>query len=148
MYSIRRICVMFVVLFVLATPTLSTFAQSSPVTSNTSSSQTSQQSTQAQAEYNGDVESYAKDFNVSLDEAARRINIAEKLGDLQATLEVNETDNFAGLWIDNGAQYRVVIQLIHGPKKDVLKYVTDLQIADAVNVVHVPNSYNQGFRPL
>lgn len=56
-----------------------------------------------------DSQSYAKEFNVSIEEAARRLDLQQRIGELSALLEAEES-SFAGLWIEHKPQYRVVVR--------------------------------------
>ena len=50
-----------------------------------------------------DVQSYADEWGISIDEATRRLNLQDTMGELDAALQENESDTFAGLWIEHGA---------------------------------------------
>ena len=49
-----------------------------------------------------DVQSYADEWGIETDEAARRLALQDTIGELRAELLANESDTFAGLWITHG----------------------------------------------
>jgi hypothetical protein len=56
----------------------------------------------------GDAAAYAEQFDVSLDEAERRIALQPIAGDVIGRLESVHTDRLSGLWIEHRGEYRVV----------------------------------------
>lgn len=58
-----------------------------------------------------EASSYAAQVGVSVDEALRRLQLQPSVGDLEAALAAEESEAFAGLYIDDKQQYRVVIRL-------------------------------------
>lgn len=50
-----------------------------------------------------DVQSYADEWNIDIDEAARRLNLQDTIGELDARLREYEANTFAGLWIKHGS---------------------------------------------
>ncbi len=56
----------------------------------------------------GDAAAYARQFNVSLEEAERRMSLQPVAGDLVGTLESLHVDRLSGLWIEHQGDYRVV----------------------------------------
>ena len=56
-----------------------------------------------------DAISYARTFDVDEREALRRLELQGIIGELEVTLAAREADSFAGLWIDNGPDFRVVV---------------------------------------
>lgn len=58
----------------------------------------------------GDAPSYANEFGVSLDEAARRLNLQSAAGELGAALEAEESATFGGLWIEHKPEFRVIVR--------------------------------------
>jgi hypothetical protein len=61
-----------------------------------------------------DAASYARAWSVSIDEAVRRLGLQGPAGALDAELAAAERGSFAGLWIDNGPVYRVVVAFADG----------------------------------
>ena len=56
-----------------------------------------------------DASAMAEELGISVDEALRRLQYQDGIGDLQAALMANEHDTFAGLWIEHQPEYRIVI---------------------------------------
>jgi hypothetical protein len=56
-----------------------------------------------------DAQEYARQFHVSLPEAVERLRYQEGIGRLNAALQANEKDTFAGLWIQHEPDYRVIV---------------------------------------
>ena len=95
----------------------------------------------AEEAYRKDAEAYAAAFNVSIDEAVRRLKLQDAISLLDAALQVNESAIFGGFWIEHTPTFRVIIQLTYGSEKDILKYITLPEIADIIEVVSVSNTY-------
>ena len=49
-----------------------------------------------------DVQSYAEEWGLTYVEATRRMELQDIIGELNAALKENESDTFAGLWIEHG----------------------------------------------
>ncbi|MEX0781392.1 MAG: hypothetical protein WD557_02000 [Dehalococcoidia bacterium] len=56
----------------------------------------------------GDAATYAEQFDVSLDEAERRMSLQPVAGEVMGKLESVHIDRLSGLWIEHGGEYRVV----------------------------------------
>lgn len=56
-----------------------------------------------------DVQQYAEEMGVSLDEAMRRFQYMDDIGELNATLNAHEQDTFAGLWVEHQPEFRVIV---------------------------------------
>lgn len=56
------------------------------------------------------AQQHASDFGVSVEEATRRLQLADRLGDLQQELTKNEGSTFAGLIIEHIPSHRVVVR--------------------------------------
>ena len=50
-----------------------------------------------------DARMYAAEWGIGLDEAVRRLQLQDTIGEFGAALEKNESDTFAGLWIKHGS---------------------------------------------
>lgn len=70
-----------------------------------------------------DARAYAEDFGVSEEEALRRLQLQDAAGDLDKELTEKERATFAGLYIDNGQEYRVVALFTEGGQEKVRPYV-------------------------
>jgi len=72
---------------------------------------------------NPDAEIYAKNAGISVDEANRQFRISDTAGILQADLIANETDTFAGLWIEHSPEFRVVVLFTGNAHKTIKPYL-------------------------
>ena len=83
-----------------------------------------------------DAQSYADDLGVSLEEASRRLNLQEAIGELGASLEANETDTFAGLWIEHEPAYKVVVAFVGDAGEAVIRPYrqTYPQLSDIIEI--------------
>jgi hypothetical protein len=70
-----------------------------------------------------DAAMYAETYGVTLEEAVRRFDLQTKVGELDAALTENETETFAGLWIEHRPTFRVVARFTQGGKETVRHYV-------------------------
>lgn len=57
-----------------------------------------------------DVEMYAVEFGVSVDEALQRLALQDEAGKLQVALSSDYPKTFAGLWLEHTPEFRVVVQ--------------------------------------
>lgn len=64
----------------------------------------------AQDSLREDANSYAAAFGVDVDEAVRRLQLQQQIGNLDADLTVAEKGTFAGLWIQHEPEFRVIVQ--------------------------------------
>lgn len=60
-----------------------------------------------------DATHYADTFGVSVDEAMRRLNLSESIGEFAALLAEKEPDAFAGFWQTHASEYRAYIAFTH-----------------------------------
>jgi hypothetical protein len=81
-----------------------------------------------------DTGAYAAAFGVSLDEAVRRLQLQEDIGNLNAKLEAEQADTFAGLWIEHQPQYRVVAAFTHDGEATIKPYIEGTALAGIVVV--------------
>ncbi len=82
-----------------------------------------------------DAQEYAVSQGISLDEAIRRLELQDEIGRLNAKLEANERDTFAGLWIQHQPEYRVVVRFIRDGEETIRRYVEGGPLADIVEVL-------------
>ena len=61
-----------------------------------------------------DAVMYAADQGVDLDEAIRRLQLQDPIGELDAELTENERDTFGGLLIQHAPEFRVVVRFTRG----------------------------------
>jgi hypothetical protein len=81
-----------------------------------------------------DAQSYASDMGVGLEEAIRRMELQDPIGDLNADLAVNERATFAGLWIEHTPRYRGIVMFTHDAEDTIQRYIEDEPLADIVEV--------------
>lgn len=83
-----------------------------------------------------DAETYAKGQDISLEEAVRRLMLQEDvtLEELQPALVDNEQDTFAGLWIQQRPEYRVVELFTRDGEETIQPYSEGKRWADTVEV--------------
>lgn len=81
-----------------------------------------------------DAESYAADYGVPLEEAIRRLELQQTIGELNATLTANERGTFAGLWIQHTPDYRVVVRFTRDGARTSQAYVESSPLSGLVEV--------------
>lgn len=72
-----------------------------------------------------DARSYAADYGVDVDEAVRRLQLQETIGDLDAKLESNEASTFGGLWIEHGpakSDFKVMVRFTRNGEQTLQEY--------------------------
>jgi len=79
-----------------------------------------------------DASEYARQFEVSLGEAAQRLRYQDQIGELADTLTTNEADTYAGLWIEHEPAYRIVVRFTRDPAETLQPYVEGLPYASLV----------------
>ncbi|NOK63379.1 MAG: hypothetical protein GFH27_549347n66 [Chloroflexi bacterium AL-W] len=84
--------------------------------------------------FTDETEQYAKDMNVSLGEAAYRLDLQTGIGKLNAELETNEADTFAGLWIEHEPEYHIVVQFTKNGEQTIRPYIENTALAEVVKV--------------
>lgn len=65
-----------------------------------------------------DAAAYAAQVGVSVDEALRRLDLQQLAGELEAALAAEESATFAGLFIDDKQQYRIVVLFTDNKKSE------------------------------
>jgi len=82
-----------------------------------------------------DAQVYASNMNVSVEEAILRFQLQDIAGDLDAELTTNETETFAGLWIEHTPEFRVVVQFTRDGEETMKPYLKKYpEFADIVEV--------------
>ncbi|RZN37674.1 MAG: hypothetical protein EF813_05580 [Methanosarcinales archaeon] len=82
-----------------------------------------------------DAQEYASDMGVSTDEALRRLQLQDSIGELNAEISTNEVATFAGLWIEHTPKYRVVVQFTQDSEETIKPYLEQhTELADIVEV--------------
>lgn len=65
----------------------------------------------------------AADLGITVDEAIRRLSLQNSIGSLGAQLERQESATFAGLWIQNKPEYRVVVAFTRDGPQTIKPYI-------------------------
>jgi hypothetical protein len=81
-----------------------------------------------------DAKMYASRFGVDLDEAIRRLELQDDIGDLNAKLADKEANTFAGLWIQHQPEYRIIVQFTHDGEKIIRPYIENGLLTNLVEV--------------
>ncbi len=79
-----------------------------------------------------DAETMAKQLGISPEEALRRAANQDAIGRLNAQLEQQEAETFAGLWIQNQPEYRVVVAFTRDGEKTIQRYVANTSLAGLI----------------
>ena len=80
-----------------------------------------------------DAQAYASDYNVTVEEARRRLTLQGSVGPLQKDLIDNESATFAGLWIQHEPEFRIVTNFTQDAEATVMPHVTGGPLADLVD---------------
>lgn len=81
-----------------------------------------------------DAQQYATDYNVSLEEALRRLRLQDSIGLLDAELAEKERDTFAGLWLEHSPRFQVIVQFTRNGAERAWPYIQNGPLADMVEV--------------
>jgi hypothetical protein len=74
------------------------------------------------------AEEMATSWGLSVEEAYQRLRVEDPIGTLQVELAEWEADTFAGLWIENEPQYRVVVAFTRDGEKTLEPYLENRSI--------------------
>jgi hypothetical protein len=72
-----------------------------------------------------DAQAMAEDMGIPVDEALRRMQYQDDIGNLQVALTANEPETFAGLWIEHQPEYRIVVQFTRDGEQTIRPYSKD-----------------------
>ena len=81
-----------------------------------------------------DTQWYADRYGVTPDEAARRLELGPEISMLQSELRRNESETFAGLWLEHTPTYRVVAQFTDNGIETIRPYIQDRPLSQKVEV--------------
>ncbi|MBE2197815.1 MAG: hypothetical protein IAE79_04335 [Anaerolinea sp.] len=81
-----------------------------------------------------DAQAYAAALGVSLEEASRRLQLQNSIGELGAALQANEADTFAGLWLEHEPAYKVVVAFVGDGEEVIRPYLTNPALADIIEI--------------
>lgn len=68
-------------------------------------------------------EIYAEHFGVTVDEAVRRFELQDIIGELDAEVTAREAETFAGLWIEHTPEYKVVVLFTRYAEETIAPYL-------------------------
>src|SRR5665648_729957 len=82
-----------------------------------------------------DAQIYASNNNISTEEALRRFQLQDIAGKLDAELTTNETETFAGLWVEHNPTFKIVVQFTRDGGETIKPYLKQYtELADIVEV--------------
>lgn len=81
-----------------------------------------------------DAEVIASDLGISVDEAVRRLSLQDSIGKLNAQLEQEEVDTFAGLWVQHEPEFLVIVAFTRDGQETIEPYVRDTPLAELIEV--------------
>jgi hypothetical protein len=86
----------------------------------------------------GDTGSYAENEGISVDGALQRSRMTDIAGRLDADLTANETETFAGLWIEHSPEFKIVVLFTENPQQTLQPYLSKdymtKEVADILDV--------------
>lgn len=89
------------------------------------------------------AEMMARDLGISVEEAIARLQQQELISELNAQLEQNEADTFAGLWIQQEPNYRIVVAFTQNGEETIRPYVANSPLADLIDVRSAQATYTE-----
>jgi hypothetical protein len=81
-----------------------------------------------------DAQQYASMNSVDVNEAIRRLQLQQVIGDLDTNLSKREVVTLAGLWIQHTPDFRVIVQLTDGKAAAVQPYIANGPLAAITEV--------------
>jgi hypothetical protein len=85
----------------------------------------------------------AEQMGISRQEALRRLQLQDEIGELNARLEQEEGETFAGLWIQHEPVYRVVTAFTRDGEATIQPYIRGKSWAGLVEVRHFQHSLQE-----
>lgn len=82
----------------------------------------------------------AEGMGVPVEEALRRLMAQDSIGQLNAALEENEAETFAGLWIEHEPTYQVVVAFTENGAETLRPYLQTHPIPTEITVLEVEHS--------
>lgn len=90
-----------------------------------------------------DAAEYARQFGVSQEEALRRLSVQNEIGGLDAVLQQEQAETFAGLWIQHEPEYRVMAAFTRDGEQTIQPYLEGKPYAELVEVKTFPYSLRE-----
>ena len=81
-----------------------------------------------------DAQAYASRYGTTVDEALRRLNLQDAVGDLEHQLVSNESASFAGLWIEHDPGFKVMVKFTENGDSIISPYVNGGDLETLVEV--------------
>lgn len=81
-----------------------------------------------------DAQGYADEHGIDLDEAIRRLQLQEPAGELNEQLVANESNTFAGAWIQHSPEFRIIVQFTANGEKTIQPYIENGPLAGIVEI--------------
>jgi len=81
-----------------------------------------------------DAKTYASIYNVSVDEAAKRLTLQGIAENINASLVTKEGTTFAGLWIQHEPDYRVIVRFTNNGDVTIKSYIQNTPLLNLVEV--------------
>lgn len=81
-----------------------------------------------------DAAAIAGDLGITPDEALRRLQLQDEIGDLDARLAAGHPDTFAGLWIQHEPVYRIVVAFTRDGEATIRPYVAGTLLEPEIEV--------------
>ena len=90
-----------------------------------------------------DAHEYSEHQQVGLGEAVSQLALQDEIGQLNAVLEANEQDTFAGLWIQHEPDYRIIVAFTKNGQKTIRSYIENKPWAGLVKVRPAKYTYEE-----
>jgi hypothetical protein len=94
-------------------------------------------------EFNPDVQYYANDLGIDVEEAAYRLSLQEPIGKLSACLDSEEKDTFAGLWVEHEPSFQVFVAFTQDGEDTLARYITGTALEEIVKVRSAAVTYEE-----
>lgn len=88
-----------------------------------------------------DAALYAEGQGIPLEEAVIRLRLQETIGPLGATLEANEAETFAGLWLQHEPEFRLVLAFTENGEETARPYIEGQPYANYVELRTHPHTF-------
>jgi hypothetical protein len=90
-----------------------------------------------------DALSFAEHQGITLEEALRRLEHQQTIGDIQPLLEADLPDTYGGMWIEHQPNYRIIIAIGEGDEATIQAYIEGKPWAEFVEVLQVKYSLKE-----
>ena len=70
-----------------------------------------------------DAMSFAEHQGITLEDAVRRLQHQQTIGNIQPHLEADLPETYGGLWVEHQPEYRIVIALTIGDESTIQPYI-------------------------